>query len=342
MKRLHIGARLFFCLLALDTLIHDFLMLSHGFPHLKGWQRCHLPAMVLAFSPNTVSALSAALLTEVKVYWLKDLPLRSDKLGWACDALAIGYANGLGLLYNLPFFVILFLYGIVGAFTMGFCFCRDALSLLPWRFFGHKHVDEIWIALPILFALAVRSIVNIGLIIGHESIVKKRYPEEAASINPEDRINMMQVQMPEQVSASVIGLARSVAGASSASSAASNAAREVRGAMGLNGGAQDTPSEEPLVELFDGRVPPTPHRAEPNSSILNHSLLAWLCYVRTSLVVSIPILQIFVISAVRVYLGTALWQAGLETFKERTWSHYFKNVWDEGFFGGLRLLWIFL
>lgn len=359
-----LGARLLFCFLAFYTFICDCLTVIHGFPHVKGWQRCHLFAMVLAFSPNTVSAVAAAFVTEVKLTWYNDLVLREDSIGWVCDGVGVMYANGMGLMYIMPSLLVMVLYGITGCAALVYCFLRDFVTL-PWRLHDH-HLSAVWIALPIFGALVMRTVVNLGLILGQEWYVKWKYPELASRISATDRVDMLRVKMPDQVSARVIGMARNLALATP---------DPLRRVMGEDDPGQEelelSNTEEPLFNACDSQRTagleiedhaPAARGAHfvitardllPNigmsggdedleKCILNDRMLAWICYVKTSVCVSVPILQLAVIIAARVYLGNAMWQAGIETFKERSWSHYWGHVWSEGTRGWIRLVWTYL
>lgn len=363
-KKILLGARIIFCCLAFSTAVSDVVTLIHGFPLVHGWQRCHLIAMVLAFSPNAVAAVAALGVTEVKVHWLDHMPVSSDSLGWTCDVVAIMYANIMGLIYILPCFLVFLVYGLIGFFVTFYCFGRDFVTL-PWSIHDH-HLQAVWIAIPIFGALMMRTLVNIGLVIGQEKFVQWRYPEMTAKISEGDRVSMMEVKMPEQVSARVIGYARNL----------KNSLQDGY-EYALDGKEAEDASchvEEPLVDLCDGQAGsfeaedasrraasraaqsnPALHfnirdlfprkvggNQDADRSILNDHVLAWLCYAKTTACISLPILQLFVIIAARVYLGHSPWEAGIETFKERSWGHYFGHVWSEGHRGWLRLLWTYL
>lgn len=227
-KKMYLGARLLFCFLAVYTAILDLVTLIHGFPLLKGGQRCHLLAMVLAFSPNTVAAIAATFVTEVKLSWMNELPVRQDPLGKAVDLVAILYSNGMTLCYSGPCLLVILLYGVPGIFTIFYCFLRDIVTL-PWR------VEDrtVWIALPIFAALVIRTIINLGLVIAQEHYVRIRYPELSAQIPDHERVSMLSVKIPEQVTAHVIGYARNMAPAV------------------MGGSSEEDPGviEEPLMDL---------------------------------------------------------------------------------------------
>jgi hypothetical protein len=231
-------------------------------------------------------------------------------------------------IYIVPCLLVTFLYGFTGAAAMIFCFLKDVWTL-PSRLKDHN-MNVIWIALQILVALMMRTLVNIALIMGQEFFVAWRYPEAVKQIAEGDRVRMRHVKMPGEVSARVIGYMQAAGRASSAS-------------ISTEGEPQLT--EEPLMDLGESapqRLKRSGSTEELEKSILNDTVLAWICYAKTSLCISIPILQLCVIIAARVYLGNALWEAGVETFKERTWSHYLYQVWHGGGRGCLRLLWAYI
>lgn len=198
-----LAVRLLFSGLALYTFVHDVTALIHGFTHFGFWRWFHIFAMVNAFSPNTVAAVAACFVTEVKLGWATTL-VREYKCYKASDLVAIMYSGFMMTCYVAPFLVVSISYGILGMLVLSYALLRDIVTL-PWRLLDHN-LDDIWIAVPILFALLVRSLVNIALILLHEWIIKKRYPALALKIQMGgQRISGLSAKMPQKVSANIIG-----------------------------------------------------------------------------------------------------------------------------------------
>jgi len=76
--------------------------------------------------------------------------------------------------------------------------------------------------------------------------------------------------------------------------------------------------------------------------ILNDQLMAWICYMKASVCLTLPFLQLAVVIAARLFSGEGMWESALNTFAERSWAHYFGHLKDVNAGGTLKLLWYYV
>lgn len=309
---------------------HDLVSLIEGFPGRSWWHRSHVFATVLAFSPNTVAALACLFITEVHIGWLGALiPMHSTVLGKVTDIVAVCYGHFMTCFYVLPLIVVSLTYGVVGGFTIAYAIFRDVCTF-PIRLYN-GNLNAIWIAIPICLALFLRTLLNIGIIVGQACIFEKWHPDLARHIREEgSRVDSLKVRMPSSVPANVIGCARELA--------MTSAQVELSEAVNTKNIKDDLLQESGQVHDIDDKD----LGLKAEKCILNDEMLAWSCYMKVSLCVSLPFLQLAVVIAARIFGGGGMWESALSTFAERTWAHYFENLKGVNAGGLLKLIWYYI
>jgi len=322
-----LACRLAFVFLAGCTLMHDLRALTGGFPERSWWDCCHLFATVLAFSPNTVAAVASLFIMEVHIGWLTNsLSLHSSSTGKASDIVAIVYCNLMACTYVLPLMVVSFTNGIIGGFTTAYAIMRD-LTTLPMRLYD-GNFNAIWIAIPVCVALIVKSLLEAGIVLGQTLAFERWHPELAQRIRDEGtRVNSLKVKMPQAVPANVIGRARELV--------------SPENHIELPDVVDTTQTNQDLLQEA-GEVHENGEKEKTEQCILNDPMLAWICYMKVSLCLSLPFIQLAVVIAARLFSGEGMMAAAQNTFAERSWAHYFDHLKDVGAGGILKLFWYYI
>ncbi|CAJ1358412.1 unnamed protein product [Effrenium voratum] len=223
-------------------------------------------------------------------------------------ALAAVYGAVLGFAYAGPLFLVSMSHAVVGAAVVGYAFAYDFLTL-PWRLFSGD-MKEIWIAVPVVNACVLWTVLYTCIVIGYFWLVSRRYPE----LEPQRgryRAKVLE-QMPHQVAARIIGMAQ-------------------------NGGLKMRPE----VEMDDMPLN-TELEAQQEKCIINDEGLMLLCGAKVLLCLSLPLVQLCVVVAAQVYLGESAWNAANLTFQERTWQHYMHSLSRFALERPLSLAWLYV
>mmetsp|Transcript_73003 Transcript_73003/g.171132 ORF Transcript_73003/g.171132 Transcript_73003/m.171132 type:complete len:378 (+) Transcript_73003:33-1166(+) len=309
--------------LAMNTLVEDAAMAMSSLAQFEGLQKLHALALVLAFSPNTVAAVSVAWMVEVKLSWTHAFFPHRDPLSMLADLLALVYCGMLGFIYFFPLFFFGTTHGILGASVLFYALAYDLVSL-PWRLLSGQ-MEEIWIAVPFVIACAIAGMLYTAVMICYYYLVKTRYPHVAQQVRREGRQDtILKEQMPHHVAARIIGLARD---------------------GGLSKIGARSPKREPIsrgVEMEAMYFSKSPEVEDDERCILNDEGLMLACGGKVLLCLSMPIVQLCVVIASQVYLGTGIWAAASASFQERTWAHYAARVSQFGEQRPLSLLWMYV
>eukprot|EP00930_Biecheleria_cincta_P088081 TRINITY_DN77317_c0_g1_i1.p1 TRINITY_DN77317_c0_g1~~TRINITY_DN77317_c0_g1_i1.p1 ORF type:complete len:385 (-),score=48.21 TRINITY_DN77317_c0_g1_i1:181-1335(-) len=322
-----IGLCIVFLLLSAEVFVEDAWSLYTGLPKVAGLQRIHAFAMVLAFSPNTVAAVAAACIFEA--LWLFKLPIRRSGIHLVSDILAFVYGGTLAAFYLMPLVFVSVVYGILGAVVVTCAFTYDFVTL-PWRIYT-GHLNAIRIAVPVFFAYLLWTAMFHIVIAGYFALVSRRYPElleqnSRAGAGGANNTLLLSLRQdgPHKVAVRILGKARDV-GLSS---------------LGIEA------EPESYVNVDEEPVPLNTFEVEANEDqdkcILNDQAALITCSMKIFTCLSVPLLQLCVIVAARVYLGESAWGAAEHSFEERTWGHYLGHVRDIGPNRISSLVWIYL
>ncbi|CAK0896183.1 unnamed protein product [Prorocentrum cordatum] len=327
----------------------DRVILSEGFRHLSGLQCCHLVAMVLAFSPNTVAAVAAVGIIEVKAAWLNGFPINSCFYGSLADAAAVAYVAFMGLVYLLPLLVISTIYGIPGLCAIAWSFsCEFVFGFVvrPWQLLtqGRADFSSFWIVLPAVavFMLAVLQILLIAYCVC--VILEKRYPQIAQQEKNKNG-GGGRSRLVREMPAHVIGLMRELGGWK----VGAEHSKDAIGDSSCSAELELLPkaSDGKDVEI-SGAQPPRGSRLcgmaahEEDQCLLNDTTLGAIWMMKVTGCIAMPLLQVCVVITAKVLLGQAgPWGATLEVFSERSWTKYFQQIWSSGSSGVLPILWYY-
>lgn len=322
-----IGLCVVFLLLSAEVFVEDAWSLYTGLPKVAGLQRVHAFAMVLAFSPNTVAAVAAACIFEA--LWLFKLPIRRSGIYWISDALAFVYGATLAAFYLMPLIFVSVVYGMLGAAVVTYAFAYDFVTL-PWRIYT-GHLNAIWIAVPVFSAYLLWTAMFHIVIAGYFIFVSRRYPElkeqasRAGSGNASSTFfNSLSQIGPHKVAVRILGKARDVG--------LSSLGVETEPQSYVNVDVDSLPLNSFEIE----------ESADQDKCILNDQAALITCSTKIFTCVSVPLLQLCVIVAARVYLGESAWGAAEHSFAERSWGHYLGHVRDVGPNHLSSLVWIYL
>ncbi|CAK9006869.1 unnamed protein product [Durusdinium trenchii] len=308
--------RVIFLILSSSVLFKDVGLVIHAIRTTKGTLRwVHAAVIVIAFSPNSVAAVAATCVAEVKVGWTHGLPLNGGWRAMLSESIAMAYGFLLCFAYIGPLFVVFMTHAITGAAVIAYAFAYDFVTL-PWRICT-GHMAEFWVAVPIFNAGVLWTALYTLIVIGYFWLVQRRYPELAQQSKLAGGCGkkILQEQMPHQVAARIIGFVREVR--------TSDARPEMEmDPMPLTG------TEVP--ELANDRC------------ILNDEGLTLLCGAKVLCSLSLPLVQLCVIVAAQVYLGRPAWEAAMLSFQERSWEHYFESLGHFAKQRPLTLLWVYL
>jgi len=303
-----------FLLLSANVLFKDIGLVARAFHTSTGWFRwMHSTAIIIAFSPNSVAAVAAACVAEVKVHWTRGFPLHGGWRVMLSESMAMAYGFLLCFAYIGPLCITFMTHAMTGAAVVSYAFAYDFVTL-PWRIYA-GHMAEIWIAVPIFNACVLWTVLYTVIVIGYFWLVQARYPEIAEhgwGAGCEKKI--LKEQMPHQVAAKIIGLVREVQGTT--------------------------------LPRFETEMDPMPltgtEVAETEKCILNDEGLMLLCGAKVLCCLSLPLVQLCVVVAAQVYLGHGAWDAANLTFQERSWEHYGEQVMPFAKQSPLTFLWVYL
>jgi hypothetical protein len=323
-------------------------IISEGFRHLSGLDRCHLVSMVLAFSPNTVAAVAAVGIIEVKAVWL-GFPVNRCFCGSLADAAAVAYVTFMGLFYLLPLLVASAIYGVPGLFAIAWSFtCELAVSFVvrPWQLVtrGRADFSSFWIVLPVVmvFILGILLILLIAYCVC--VILERRYPQIAQrekSKNGGGGTSRLAREMP----VNVIGLIRELRGLKVGAERSKDAIGDSSCSTELELLPRDSDGED--IESSSAQ---TPRRSrmwgmaahEEDQCLLNDTTLGAIWMIKVIGCIAMPLLQVCVVITAKVLLGqTGPWGATLEVFSERSWANYFQQIRSSGSSGVLPILWYY-
>jgi len=331
--------QLLFVGLAANNLLHDLGTLAEGFPRLSAWQRSHLCAMVLAFSPNTVAAVAGAAIAQVSARWLQESPLQYCRIGKASDVVTQLFSLSMGLLYLLPLVLVSLTYGALGACAVAYSMAWD-IATLPWRL-ASGHLGVIRLALPLVFALGLSHALCCLLIGGQVLLFEWRYPELAKRINSQGkRVKVLKAKIPNLIAASVVGRARELTSLTAPSTGDSLVDEGAGDRHLLDLGVPDTGVASTAPDGLEDAEVGSPCKTE--RCVLNDDLLAIIAVSKIMLCVAVPLLQISVVIAAKVFLGDTLWNASLKAFGERSWTHYVGHARESGMRAAMPLFWYYL
>jgi len=320
--------RLVFSVLAAYTFVQDVATLASGFA-INAWpQRFHGIAMVLAFSPNTASGVAAACTRELTTAWSGRLPgCAQPDCRSSSELIALLYGHSIASVYVPAFLIVGLLYGFLGALIVTYAMLRDLLTL-PYRLYEGS-LNDIWIALPVFLAYLLWTATYNGIILFYFFLVKRRYPDLAARMKAAGAELKPKRELPHKVAARMIGMARDAA---------------VVGGTRIIGNARGEASPE--LQMLEADLPLAPEKEceeeIEDACIMNDHGLALVCSAKVFLCITVPMIQLAVIVATRVYLGMDPWNAALHSFQERTWAHYFLHVSEMRAQDVPSLLWLYL
>lgn len=314
------AVRFIFVGFAMGNIFQDFSVLAKGFPQLSTWQCSHLVAMTLAFSPNTVAAIAVTFCTLQKVGLLAGLPIRSDGIRRASDMLVLIYTIVMFLVYVLPLAVVTIVYGVPGIFVTFYAFVRDIVTL-PLKVYSNG-LNPVWIAVSIVCNLMFGGLLITLVFAGHVWAFNKKHPVLMQHSDTEDKCaSRIEAATGQQISATIIGCVHELVNSKS--------------------WTRDVPIKPADMgqEKFLGGLS---EEAAEETSILNNGLICCSTGLKVSACIALPLLQVCVVVAAKVYAGHGMWEAAEEVFEERHWSHYFESLWQRGMQGVITLFWYFL
>jgi len=301
--------------LAVATFRADLAVIASGFSRLSFWERGHLFALVLAFSPNTVGAAAICCIVLVKVAWQKG---EADvaRLCKLSDALGYLFAAALALFYLLPLVLIVPTYGVLGTCVVAVVFVWD-LCTLPWRLITWS-MRIIWVALPVTFAFAVCHLVVCALWLGHIWLFERANPQLADRVRLEGtRVQPMQLKLPDRFPSRIIGVARDLV----QPGGDLENAREMGVLTNLTEDHGHAEANEKLA----------PGESSADKCILNDQLTVSVTSLKVAVCAFLPLLQLTVVVAAKLLLGAGFFGAAEDTFAERSWSHFAGHVRDQGY-----------
>lgn len=305
--------RCLFLLLSANVLFKDIAQVARAIHTSTGILRSmNAMAIIIAFSPNSVAAVAAACVAEVKVGWTRGFPLHGGWRVMLSESIAMAYGFLLCFVYICPLFITFMTHALTGAAVVSYAFAYDFVTL-PWRLYT-GHMAEIWIAVPIFNAAVLWTVLYTFIVIGYYWLVQARYPEIAQQSKTGGEKRILKEQMPHQVAARIIGLVRT----------------EVKGAS------------LPRFETEMDPMPLTGSEASTEKCILNDEGLMLLCGAKVLCSLSLPLVQLCVIVAAQVYLGETAWDSASKSFQERSWEHYAQQVSDFAKQRPLTFLWVYL
>jgi len=339
-RRALLVGQLVFVGLAAQNLVMDLSVVVGSGPHLSLGAQCHLSAMVLAFSPNTVTAVVGAFTFGLKAKVLKDASSGDHRLCKASDKVGRVFALVMGLFYLLPLVLVGLSYGCLGLLTVSYVFIWDFLSL-PWRLLSGD-MGAIWVAVPVACAMLVCHVLSTALIAGHVLLFEWRYPELTQKIAKEgQRVNVMKMRITSRFRAEVIG--RSSVQESPLVDLAGGEGADGLVACEANQGSGDGALEDAAEADTGGlSLSSSGGRGVTEKCILNDEHIAVFTCFRSGICLAMPLLQVSVVIAAKIFLGDGLWQASTKTFGERSWSHYIEHAGNSGLSGAVPLLWYYL
>ncbi|CAE7558932.1 unnamed protein product [Symbiodinium pilosum] len=326
-KVIRLVLRVLFLALAANTLVTDAQMAMSSLAHLQGLQKMHALALVLAFSPNTVAAVAAAWMIEVKMTWTRRFFLQPNKLSILSDTVAFAYCGSLCFIYFFPLFLFGTTHAVLGFFVVCYAFAYDLLTL-PWRLVTGD-MAEIWVAVPVFFAGMLLSMLYTTVIICYYLIVKGRYPDvalRAKTRGVQERI--FKDQLPHQVAARIIGAARD-AGLAKLGRSPTGGSSPSWGSIEMDPMPLNKADEAEEVE-------------EDEKCILNDEGLLLACGGKVLGCLSMPMVQLCVVIASQVYLGHGCWDAASASFQERRWAHYLETLSRFAAQRPFSLLWMYI
>ncbi|CAE7530634.1 unnamed protein product [Symbiodinium natans] len=296
--------RMLFLAMATNTLVEDAQMAMSSLAQLRGFQKLHALALVLAFSPNTLAAVAVSWMIEVKLSWTHQFFLQPNRLSIISDIMALVYIGMLHMVYVFPLFLFGTTHSVLGFCVLCYAFAYD-LCTLPWRLASGDMAD-IWIAVPVFFAGVFLFMLYGGVMLCYFFLMRGRYPDVAlrAKAQGHSEEKLFKEQMPHQVAARIIGAARD---GGLAKQSATAELRELR---------WRTLETDPTLERED----------EDDKCILNDDFLLLACAGKVLGCLSMPMVQLCVVIASQVYLGHGFWEAANASFQERTWAHYCEKM----------------
>eukprot|EP00435_Cladocopium_sp_Y103_P004034 s2971_g1.t1 len=170
--------RCLFLLLSANVLFKDIGQVARAIRTSTGVLRSmNAMAIVIAFSPNSVAAVAAACVAEVKVGWTRGFPLNGGWRVMLSESIAMAYGFLLCFAYICPLFITFMTHALTGAAVVSYAFAYDFVTL-PWRLYT-GNMAEIWIAVPIFNAAVLWTVLYTFIVIGYYWLVQARYPEIA-------------------------------------------------------------------------------------------------------------------------------------------------------------------
>jgi hypothetical protein len=337
-RMIQLIARVIFVGFAAYGLMIDTGALSEGFEHLTPWQRVHFTVMVLAFSPNMVAAVAGMFIPLVKMSWHVSLPVHSSVVGKVSNGVVMVFAVVSSLFYLLPLAFVFLPYALLGGCAITYALVCDMVTM-PWTLFSGD-LSSVWICLPVLATVMLSHTLVIMLISGQAMLFEKRYPELAQRCKESGKRDvamsaMKLTKMPEHV----IGAVRDLHSEMVRQSA------KVRDIELIEGGKHELLEEgtPPFLNVNGtGKGMAADWNRANDKCILSDQSLACIFYLKVLMCVFMPLLQLSVIVAAKVFLGASMWQAASSAFTERSWGHYVQHVSSAGAPGAPKLLWYYL
>eukprot|EP00929_Paragymnodinium_shiwhaense_P085145 TRINITY_DN45596_c0_g2_i1.p1 TRINITY_DN45596_c0_g2~~TRINITY_DN45596_c0_g2_i1.p1 ORF type:complete len:431 (-),score=96.56 TRINITY_DN45596_c0_g2_i1:264-1487(-) len=340
-------AQVCYVLLSANGMANDFYDLHHGFHHLGSIERVHFAVALLAFSPNTMAALAGLFIPIVKQSWNISLPVYSSRIARISDVVVSVFAAITGLVYLLPLALIAFPYLVLGFFSIGWTVCVDTLQL-PMRLY-HQDFEEMWIGLPVACAWILSHALVAALIAIQAKLFEMRYPEVLLRTDESEKAKAKGAMTMHKVPQHIIGVARQLVPSELTSGKAFGKAVDME--MMENGNAdllEDSKQEEAeledLQEAGSAAVLATSSSSSSRreKTFVTDEFLACMMYFKVSACVFMPLLQLAVVVAAKVFLGASLRHAATSSFQERQWSHYLQHVAHAGVRRAPTLCWYFL
>lgn len=338
-----LGARVAFIGLASSCFEQDWAVLSEGLQHFHGLQRCHLAAMILAFSPNAVAAVAAAGILEVKAAWLRGLPVHRGVCGSVADLAALAYVAFMTVVYTLPLAIVSVVYGVPGMFAIVWSFACEFV-VRPWEMATQGKFDfgNFWIALPVLVAFVLGNCLIVVIVYSMVSILELRYPHIAQQVSRQKGKNGKS-RLASDMPVHVIGCVRELVGSRE------DKVQDDKDVIGDTANAElDLLPAGNEEDVEDGAAKtlksfsPWGEAANEDQCVINDSNLGAIWVFKVTCCIAIPMLQVCVVITAKVLLGQAgPWTATLEVFGERTWARYVERVSSSGCSGVLPLIWYY-
>jgi len=316
-----------FVALAWANLSDDVRALA-GLSRLSAWQRSHLVAMVLAFSPNSVAAVVVTCCTLQKAALVAGLPVRPGGLGRVSDVLVLAFAMGMGLVYVMPLAAVMVVYGAPGVCFTTCAFARDML-MVPLKVF-HWDLQPVWVSVSLSCNLVLAGSLVGLLIAGHVFAFQRAHPNmDAAQRSGGEGVSASKLgaAVRHEVSATIIGCVHELV----------SSGVWVKGAQ-----AREVETGQEAFLQGPAEAPAEADAEEQDRSILNDPLIASSTCLKVMACIALPMLQVSVVVAAKVYAGQGVWQASEEVFNERSWMHYFGHVQEKGTQAFMPLFWYYL